>query len=112
MLVVHNGISFQQTGKVRIARAQMIDPDRGINQDHSSSSAPPGDSLELRLGPPQPDETAGALSLDQGTQGLSQEKATIIKATKALRLSQERVVERNGSSHLILLKKLHHLMQL
>src|SRR5258706_3064300 len=93
----------QRVREFRIPDAQVIDPDRGIDQDHVTASfdrgPPPVNISQLPLAAAQKRKAASALALDQRVERFPQQDTSLGEATQSLRAFQQGIVQIDGSAH-------------
>ena len=92
-----DGASFEQGCKPGVARAQVFDPHRGVDEDQGSAT--PRCDLQVGLAAPQPGQSLGALALDQRLEPLANQRRSVQRPRQSGGLGQKFFVDIDGGAH-------------
>jgi len=92
-------VSVEQHHQLGIGGAEVVDPNRGVDQDHRSAGPAARRGLGFRIAPAQPREPTRALTLDQRLKRLAHERGFLADAGEGFGFSQEIVIESERGPH-------------
>jgi hypothetical protein len=91
--------AIEQRDQLRIDGAEMVDPDRSIDQDHASARPATRRRLRVWIAPAQACETACRFALDQRFKGFPHERRLFANAGERFGLGEKVVIKCERGSH-------------